>query len=170
MRKLLLLMMLVCLPAAAVTMYTWVDENDVVHYSDTPRAGAVEIEVDAVQGFEPSPLYSGEELEPTRSLGNTSVYETFAISAPGQDEVMWNVGGIVNVVIDISPPPRNGDTISLFFDGQNMSAPGSRRRSYVLNEVYRGTHTVRAVVNDRNGNEVQQTEMVTFQVHQTSIN
>lgn len=169
MRKLLLLMMLVSLPAAAITMYTWVDENGVVHYADTPRPGAVAIEVDPVQGFEAPPLYRSAAPATTEDRDGRNAYDTFAISTPGQDEVFWNVAGIINVVIEISPPPQNGDTISLFFDSQNMSAPGSRRQSYVLNEVYRGTHTVRAVVNDRNGNEIQQTEMITFQVHQTSI-
>ncbi|MCH9025920.1 MAG: DUF4124 domain-containing protein [Proteobacteria bacterium] len=169
MRKLLLLMMLVSLPVAAVTMYTWEDEDGLVHYADTPRPGAIAIEVDAVQGFAPSPLYMSEESAISRDSQNTGAYETFAITAPGQGEVFWNIGGVVNVVIEISPPPRGGDTIALFFDGQNMSAPGSRRRSYVLNDVYRGTHTVRAVVNSRNGDEIQQTELITFQVHQTSI-
>ena len=169
MRKLLFLMMLVSLPVFAVTMYTWDDDNGVVHYSDTPRPGAVAIEVDAVQGFAPSPLYKSEKSVVSRNSQDTSGYETFAITAPGQGEVLWNIGGVVNVVIDVSPPPRGGDTISLFLDGQNISAPGSRRRSYVLNDVFRGLHTVRAVVNDRNGDEVQQTELITFQVHQTSI-
>lgn len=169
MRKLLLLIMLVSLPAAAITMYTWEDENGVVHYSDTPRPGAVAIEVDPVQGFAPSPLYRSEESANTRNPENTSGYETFALAAPGQGEVLWNIAGVLNVFINISPPLRGGDTISLFLDGQIVSGPGSRRQSYVLTEVYRGTHTVRAVVNDRNGDEVQQTEMITFQVHQTSI-
>lgn len=169
MRKLLLLIMLVSLPAAAITMYTWEDENGVIHYSDTPRPGAIAIEVDPVQGFEASPLYRSEAMATARDQDSSRAYDTFAITAPGQDEVFWNIAGIVNVTIEISPPPQNGDTISLFFDSQNMSAPGSRRQSYVLTEVYRGTHTVRAVVNDRNGDEVQQTEMITFQVHQTSI-
>ena len=83
--------------------------------------------------------------------------------------MLWNIAGVVNVFINISPSLRGGDTISLLLDGQIVSAPGSRRQSYVLTEVYRGTHTVRAVVSDRNGNEIQQTEMITFQVHQTSI-
>ncbi len=170
MRKLMLLLLLVSLPVTAASMYTWRDEDGVVHYSDTPRPGAVVIEVDPVQGFEASPLYSGERLAFTRNQDNTSGYTTFAITSPAQDDVMWNIGGVVNVLIDISPPLRDGDSIALFFDSQNMSAPGSRRRSYVLNEVYRGIHTVRAVVDDRNGDEIQQTEMITFQVHQTSIN
>lgn len=170
MRKWLLLIMLVSLPVAAVTMYRWVDEAGLVHYSDKPRPGAVEIEVDSVQGFAPEPLYRSERSVISRNTEDTSGYESFTITAPGQDEVMWNIGGVVNVVVDISPPLRGGDTIAVFFDGQNVSAPGSRRRSYVLNDVFRGTHTVRAVVHDRNGNEIEQSEIIAFQVHQTSVN
>ncbi len=162
--------MLVSLPVAAVTMYRWVDDSGLVHYSDKPRPGAVEIEVDSVQGFAPEPLYRSESSVISRNAEDSTSYDSFAITAPGQDEVLWNVGGVVNVVIDLSPPLRDGDTIAVFFDGQNVSAPGSRRRSYVLNDVYRGTHTVRAVVNDRIGDEIAQTVMIAFQVHQTSVN
>ncbi|GBF30918.1 hypothetical protein MnTg04_00869 [bacterium MnTg04] len=169
MRKLMFLMLLVSLPVFAVTMYTWEDDDGVVHYADTPRPGAVLIEVDGVQGFAPSPLYRSEDSAFDGDQDSMAGYTMFAITTPVQDDVMWNIGGVVNVLIDISPPLRVGDSISLFFDGQNMAAPGSRRRSYVLNDVYRGTHTVRAVVNNRNGDEVQQAEMITFQVHQTSI-
>ncbi len=170
MRIWLILILLVSLPVAAVTMYRWVDDSGLVHYSDKPRPGAVEIEVDSVQGFAPEPLYRSESSVISRNTEDSTSYDSFAITAPGQDEVLWNVGGVVNVVIDLSPPLRDGDTIAVFFDGQNMSAPGSRRRSYVLNDVFRGTHTVRAVVNDRNGDEIAQTVMITFQVHQTSVN
>ncbi len=162
--------MLVSLPVAAVTMYRWVDDSGLVHYSDKPRPGAVEIEVDSVQGFAPEPLYRSESSVISRNTEDSTGYDSFAITAPGQDEVLWNVGGVVNVVIDLSPPLRDGDTIAVFFDGQNVSAPGSRRRSYVLNDVFRGTHTVRAVVNDRNGDEIAQTGIISFQVHQTSVN
>jgi len=168
-RKLLFLLLLVSLPVAAVTMYRWVDDNGVVHYSDTPRPGAVAIEIDEVQGFKPEPLYQSEAATRTQDIESTSGYDNFAISAPNQDDVLWNVGGVVNVVIDISPALREGDTIALYYDSQLMSAPGSRRQSYVLNDVFRGTHTVRAVVNNRNGDEVQQAAVITFQVHQTSV-
>lgn len=169
MRKLLFLLLLFSLPAAAVTMYRWVDDNGLVHYSDTPVPGAIAIEINEVQGFKPEPLYQSEASTGTQDIESSNRYDNFAISAPSQDQVLWNIGGILNVVIDISPSLRNGDTIALYYDSQLMSAPGSGRRSYVLNDVFRGTHTVRAVVNNRNGDEVQQAAVITFQVHQTSV-
>ncbi len=80
--------MLVSLPVAAVTMYRWVDEAGLVHYSDKPRPGAVEIEVDSVQGFAPEPLYRSESSVISRNTEDSTGYDSFAITAPGQDEVL----------------------------------------------------------------------------------
>jgi hypothetical protein len=170
MRKILLLLVLFSGSLSAVTMYRWFDDDGVVHYSDTPQPGAIAIEVSLAQGYEPSPLYKSAPSALADALRNDAdIYNSLTIIAPTPDQVLWNVGGVVNVVLDVSPVLRTGDTVTLFYDGQNMSAPGSRRLSYVLNEVPRGTHTVRAVISNRSGGDILQSQMITFHVHQTSI-
>jgi len=168
MRTILLLMLLASFPVSAVTMYRWIDEQGVVHYSDTPRPGAVEIEVDEAQGYQPEPLYKSDDSRAEPDTGEAG-YDSISITAPTQDQVLWNIGGVLNVVIDISPNLHEGDSVSLFYDSQDIAAPGSRRLSYVLNDVYRGAHSLRVAVFNRDGDEVQSSAVTRFQVQQTSV-
>ena len=57
MRKLAFtLMPLLCSLALAATVYKWVDENGVVHYSDQPHANAEKLQVKDAQTFPHSSL------------------------------------------------------------------------------------------------------------------
>ena len=51
------LLLLVCsLAVAATTVYRWVDEDGVVHYSDQPHPNAEKLQVHAAQSYKPSAL------------------------------------------------------------------------------------------------------------------
>ena len=79
MRRLLFTLMisasLVCAVAAAsTTVYKWVDENGVVHYSDQPHPNAQKLQIEGVQTYKPTELpFSGgippAEVPPTATSG-----------------------------------------------------------------------------------------------------
>src|SRR5215813_14419598 len=50
------LLLLVCSVALAATVYRWVDEDGVVHYSDQPHPNAEKMQVHAAQTYKPSAL------------------------------------------------------------------------------------------------------------------
>ena len=50
------LLLLVCSVALAATVYRWVDEDGVVHYSDQPHPNAEKLQVHAAQTYKPSAL------------------------------------------------------------------------------------------------------------------
>src|SRR5215469_13685455 len=58
------LMSVVCTVALSATVYRWVDENGVTHYSDQPHENAQKVQVAAPQTYKPAP--------PPRSTGSQS--------------------------------------------------------------------------------------------------
>lgn len=175
MRKWLILLMLVVTPALSdVTLYKWTDDGGVVHYSDTPQPNERTeiVVVRSAQGYQASPVYTGGSTADgtggsSGAGGNT--YNYVRINSPTQEQVLWNIGGTLDVTLSISPPLEPGHSIGLYYDSINVATLGSRRSNFVLNDVTRGTHSLRAAVLDGSGVEVVDSNVTMFQVHQTSI-
>jgi hypothetical protein len=157
-------------PASAAEVWKWVDSGGVTHYSDQPGPGATRIEVRSGNVAEPRPAdvgvprsaSSGSSAEATR-------YRDFAIDRPEADQSIINTGGQVNVEIRIDPGVQPQHTVSLYLDGKLMTGFPPNSLSYVLTEVPRGVHSVRAVITDQTGNRIQETSSVSFNVRQESI-
>jgi hypothetical protein len=95
-------------------------------------------------------------------------YRTIAITSPVQQETLWNTAGILNVEIDLAPALRPGHVLDVYLDGErrNLNATSTR---FTLPEVWRGVHTLQAIVLDASGRELTRSLAVTFMVQQTSI-
>src|SRR3984957_17565501 len=110
MRALLLvtLMSLTCSVAVAGTVYKWVDENGVVHYSDQPHENAEKVELKAPQTYS-SPNTSGSQSyrAPGRGSGPppASAYQSCTVSEPTNDQVYMNTD-TVNAGVTIQPTVR----------------------------------------------------------------
>jgi hypothetical protein len=164
------LMWLVMTAAGAEDAWTWVDENGTRHYSDRPVAGATKIQLGPAQGVTSNrpapprtaaPQTADEQPAPER-------YRVFDVASPEQQETLWNIEGNLSVRLDIRPALQAGNTVDVFLDGErkNVKATSSQ---FVVPDVYRGMHTLQAVVVDSNGNELARSPAVTFMVRQTSI-
>ena len=64
-----------------------------------------------------------------------------------------------------SPVTRSG----LYLDGKRVDGLPGAGDSFSLNDVFRGTHTLVAVVTDQTGKRLISSQTVTFHMHQTSI-
>lgn len=156
------------------TVWTWVDENGQRHFSDRPVPGAREIELRDAQTFSsPTPSArqpaasaltdsSGETGEPSRP------YSVFNVVSPSQQETLWNIEGTLDVQVELEPPLQPGHHLDVYLDGQRVSL-GATGNQFTVPEVYRGLHTMQAVVADSNGDEVLRSLAVTFMVQQTSL-
>lgn len=176
MRKWLILLILIATPALSdVTLYKWTDDGGVVHYSDTPQPNQQTeiIVVRSAQGYQPSPLYTASTSAGGQSGDGsgaaTSSYTYIRIEAPTPDQVLWNIGGTLDVTLALSPPIENGHSIALYYDSNNVASAGSRRLNFVLNDVTRGQHSLRAAVIDGSGQDITTSDVTMFQVHQTSV-
>jgi len=172
MRKWLIVLFAVLItPAGAGPAWTWKDSNGLVHYSDTPVPGAKRIDLGSAQGF--GPAQGGSVRRPTLeapqgSATNEQSYSAVTIVSPTQQQTLWNTGGEVSVQLATEPSLRQGDRVDLVLDGQrrNLDSPSTQ---LTLAEVFRGIHTVEAVVVDGNGRELARSAPTSFIVQQTSV-
>lgn len=180
MRKwLILLSVLPMCAASAAPAWRWVDANGVVHYSDRPQPGATQIELSGAQTF------GGTAARPQRSAGQATQPQTSAAASPAptasqqsyraitilnptQQQTLWNIGGMLDVSLTVDPGLAPGHRIDLVLDGQRRNLDTTTTQMS-LTDVYRGVHTLEAIVLDTTGSEVARSAPVTFMVQQTSI-
>jgi len=159
--------------AVAAPVWTWVDDQGHRHYSDRPVDGATQIEVQGTQTF------SGAALGGSRNSAQTSTddaaapgqpatnYSVVDILSPAPDETFVNIGGELPVEVATYPALQAGHRIDLILDGERR-AVGARTLNITLSEVFRGEHTLTAVIVDSEGTELRRSMPVSFFVRQTS--
>jgi Domain of unknown function (DUF4124) len=168
MRAALLILLLCAAPAlAAQTVWKWVDDKGVVHYSDRPVPGATRIEISTGNRYEPSTPQGASEPS-TQESPPAAPYEKLAIATPADGETIVNTGGEVSVTISLAPPLRRTHRLFLYHNGALVEGQDSPT-SYTLSEVPRGTHSLIARVLDERGATLQESPLVTFYVRQTSV-
>lgn len=155
-------------------LWRWVDDDGVVHYSDKPVEGAERIELRRTQ------TYSGDDalrVRPSARDANARDersepergYSALRIVKPEHDSVAWNVGGEIMVQVEAEPALRSGDKVALFYNGEIVDGTPAATTSIAITGVYRGTHTIYATIVGADGNQVIQSEPVSFHVRQHSI-
>lgn len=168
MRRLTLLFAILLAGAvSAATMYKWVDEDGVVHFSDTPRPGAEEVQIEEAQTFSaPAPTTTEPTAQEPESV--RFEYRTVEIATPTEDETLWNIEGVLDVGIRLDPSLQQGHSLRLYLDGQAVDG-AAQGTAFRVDEVWRGTHKVWVVVNDANGRQLQRSDTRTFHVQQTRV-
>src|SRR6266853_1989658 len=126
-RRLLTLISLLASLAVAGTVYKWVDENGVVHYSDQPHPEAQKVDVPPVQTYKggaslPAMPPTGPTAPPASSEP-ASAYQGCAISEPANDQTFTNVDAL-SVVVRTDPGLGPGDRVYLTRYGRRMAPEG----------------------------------------------
>jgi len=155
----------------AATIYKWVDENGVVHYSDQPHPNAEKLTVHAAQTYRAADSAVGQPsgpLAPPPSAPDTSPYLGCAIVQPSDDQTFTNIDSL-SIVVRTDPNLRQGDQIFMLLDGAALNNNAPTGPQYLLSPVDRGTHTLQALVRGNDGALMCQTPSVTFNVHQPSL-
>ena len=162
--------LLLAMPVAAhaAKIYKWTDPQGNVIYSDTPRPGAVEIEVPT----EPAgivPVPPRDAAQPSQPAAQPAAYQTLTVVSPADQQVLENIGGLVNVSLALAPSLQvaEGHAIRLRLDGRTLGTryPGAE---IALPNVERGEHTLAAEVVDRAGAVLIASAAVSFTVHEPS--
>ena len=163
------LMSLACSIALAATVYRWVDEDGVVHYSDQPHANAEKLQVHAAQTYQPSALDTAAAAGGgASSAAAPAPYRGCAIMQPQDGQAFANVDSLT-VVVQTDPALHQGDRVYVTVDGQALNGGNPTGMQFVLSPVDRGTHTAQAQVKDAGGTVQCQTPPVTFHVQQNSL-
>ena len=154
--------------ALADGAYRWVDEDGVVHYSDVPEEGAEIVnisEYSRTTGVRiSSPTNRTDEDEPAAE--QPFRYESLAVATPGPEETLWNIEGVLDVSLALTPGLQEGHQVRVYFDGQPRMVPGS---SFQIDNVFRGVHNIQVEVIDATGRLMIRSKPNRFYVQQNTV-
>jgi hypothetical protein len=165
------LMSVVSAATLAATVYKWVDENGVTHYSDQPHENAEKVQVAAPQTFRSAPAQARRTAGQSQSAAQerqANAYDSCAVVSPANDETLPNTYSVTTSV-SVSPSPHDGDQLVVLFDGKRLPGFPQGGGSFTISDVDRGTHTLQAMVQDPSGKVLCQSSSVSFTVLQPSV-
>ena len=156
-----------CAVVSAATVYKWVDENGVTHYSDQPHQNAAKVEVQQPQTYSSPHVAEPTQSAPATPAKSAPAYTSCEIDSPAQDQTFANTYSLA-MTVNLLPEQRPGDKVIFVLDGQPVNGSGGPP-VFSLPQVDRGTHTVQATVKSADGQVICQSTPVTFHVHQPSV-
>jgi Domain of unknown function (DUF4124) len=161
------LLSVLCTAAFAATVYKWVDENGVTHYSDQPHENAQKVTVAQPQTYKaPKPPPEQPSAAPPPKV--PPPYSSCAIAQPANDDTIPNATSVDAAVVT-NPAVRVGDEVVLLFDGSRVSSFPVSGGSTTINGIERGSHSLQAIIRDSAGQVVCQSASITFTVLQPSV-
>ncbi|MCH8135166.1 MAG: DUF4124 domain-containing protein [Proteobacteria bacterium] len=173
-RAIFLIIGLLAASAALSEAYRWVDENGIVHYSDRPEPGAELIILPEYSASRQARRYQRPTAtsRPTQSNQTSPAaalfrYERVEITSPGAEETLWNIEGILNVSVTVTPALKAGHQVRAYFNGNGEIVAGT---SFQIEEVYRGVHNLQVEIIDENGKLMIRSRANRFYVQQNKVN
>ena len=145
------------------------DEDGVVHYSDQPQPGAERVDLPKSNTFSrPSVTQPGADTadDAGEQQEEPTGYESLSISSPAAEETLWNIGGVLNVTLALSPALQPGHQVRVYFDGEPQEVSGT---SFQIQEVWRGVHNLQVEVLDETGQLLIRSQPNRFYVQQNTV-
>ena len=133
-----------------------------------PDAATSNPAANAAVNSQPTPAGNSTQSAPA-PLAENARYSQLAITSPAPDETLWNIGGELTVQVAVAPQIQSGHRLTLIYDGSPVRGASATATSFQLGDVFRGIHTVQAVILDANDSPVLRSLPVQFVVQQTSI-
>ena len=146
--------------AVSAQVFKRIGPDGSIQFSDRPGPDAEEVEVAPTQTVQPTPVQGLDN--PQHQEGQPLEYSEFAITSPANEEGVRANDGNVTVRLALRPALRRGHTIAVSIDGERIGAGTST--SIQMTNLTRGGHTLQALVLDADGEELAQTDAVTFYV------
>ena len=162
------LMSTACAVAAAATVYKWVDENGVTHYSDQPHENAEKVHLAAPQTYT-APKVAAQPAKPAPPpAAAPNTYQSCVLLTPADQQNLPNTDAVPTLV-QINPAPHDGDVAVLLYDGAALPNYPPAGGGYTIQGVDRGAHSLQLLVQDAGGHVLCQSASVTFTVTQPSV-
>lgn len=163
--------MLAATAALADDAWKWTDADGVIHYSDVPIDGAEKVSItEYSRNSHNQPSRNNTPANPsseTQSSQPAPRYETLTISAPGPEETLWNIEGVLNVSVTVSPGLQSGHRVRAYLDGKALPDPSGT--SFQVEEVFRGVHNLQVEVIDATGKLMIRSQPNRFYVQQNTV-
>jgi hypothetical protein len=169
-RSIFILLGLLATAAVSADVWRWVDDDGVVHFSDTPRQGAERIDVSESTRTTGARIYQSTTPsntdEPATATEQAFKYESLSISSPGAEETLWNIEGTLSVSLSLSPGLQSGHQVRVYFNGEPRLVNST---NFTIDEVYRGVHNLQAEVLDATGRLMIRSPGNRFYVQQNTV-
>jgi len=156
--------------ALADDAWKWTDAEGVVHYSDVPVEGAEQVNISEYSrttgariSRPPPAVTAAAETAPAAAAFR---YDSITIVSPAAEETLWNIEGVLNVSVNVSPALQNGHRIRAYFDGEERSVTGA---NFTIDEVFRGVHNLQVEVIDATGKLMIRSQPNRFYVQQNVV-
>jgi hypothetical protein len=162
----LLILLGMCASAGATTVYKWVDDNGVVHFSDQPNPKAQKVEIGEAQTYQ-SPAAAAPPPPAATAPAPTAAPPVCAIDTPFAGQVFIDTYSMTgHVTLAHAGPVGSQPTLRL--DGNDISALLGPNGSFALSQLDRGDHTLTLQVVSDHGDVTCQGNSVTFSIRQRS--
>ena len=170
--RILLLTMLLLLPQlGAAQIYKTTDENGNVSYSDTPPSSgpSEEIRLREINSTPPPPSVDIPR-QPTDDPGQQpdNSYRIAITSPPDETSIPMGPGNF-SVSATVEPNVGNGELLQLLLDDSPWGEP-QPGGNWALTNVFRGAHTVKVAVVDKEGKRLAESSPITVYVFRPSVN
>jgi hypothetical protein len=169
-RPILVLFGLLATAAVSADVWRWIDDDGVVHFSDTPRAGAELVDVSESSRSTGARVYRSaapnSSDDAAAATEQVFKYESLSISSPGAEETLWNIEGTLSVSLSLSPGLQAGHQVRVYFNGEPTLVNST---NFTLDEVHRGVHNIQAEVLDATGRLMIRSTSNRFYVQQNRV-
>ncbi|MDA0821153.1 MAG: DUF4124 domain-containing protein [Proteobacteria bacterium] len=160
---------IVCLQSFAADIYRWKDDHGNIIFSDTPQAGAEQIEVGEIMTVPAERIT--HSISDLNEEPKAAKYDSVLITSPSNEQSFRDNGTFnVDVAVSITPPlqVRFGHQVQLLVDGNSHADPGRQTR-FTLNDVERGEHQLQAVIVGSDGQVIERSPVSIFFLQKQSV-
>ncbi|MCJ8322125.1 MAG: DUF4124 domain-containing protein [Colwellia sp.] len=153
--------------ATSTKIYVWRNEEGVLVFSDSPRAGAEEVKLKSNSTIVPSMNMETSLLDiKPKELDNS--YEV-VITQPINNTTIRDNTGSIFISGGIKPVFQRGFKIQLYVDGKAYKKPQTHTL-FSLKNIDRGEHQLKMDLIDKEGKVIASSKLTTFYMHRASVN
>lgn len=161
----ILLLLTLSLSVFANKIYSWHDEHGVLIFSDTPRLGAKEIEIQQANVIEFPVNISNVEKKPQLITQSYKV----KINQPKANSSIRSNKGLVNITVQVQPVFEPAFTLQLYVDNKPYKKPQTNT-TFALHNVDRGEHQIKIILRSDKGKIIATSSNITFYMHRSLVN
>jgi Domain of unknown function (DUF4124) len=163
----LLLMLGISAGAWSATVYKWVDENGVTHYSDQPNPKAEKLQISGAQTYGAKDAAVAAPAS-TASTTRPPPPVVCAIDSPSAGQVFIDADSVSGHVTLNHVVGEDNQAI-LRVDGTDISALMAAGGAFTIPQLERGDHTLTLQVTNPQGEVVCTASAVAFSIRQRSV-
>jgi hypothetical protein len=156
----------ICASAWSATVYKWVDDSGVTHYSDQPNPKAEKLQISGAQTYGAQAAAVAPQAPAAVAAPQAASTPVCVIDSPAVGQVFLDTFSITGHVTLANV--GEGSQATLRLDGQDISALLSANGSFELSQVDRGDHSLSLQVTNARGEVNCEAKGVTFSLRQRS--